>query len=651
MILADLPLRAKLVAVITVIGVLASCPLLYWNYQDAYERAMESTENDFETTARLIDEALQLSYLDAQTLVTEKAELEKEYVRGVLKGVESYLAKDDSEGLAQKLLWMMKDGTQAAVLRAPDLWVNGECDLRKIYDKGVTDFLGFSLKDYAHFSENRIGREYFAFLRTTFNGKRRASLLVGMRRTPAGFLLAAEEVGFLSTALSDRLRVVESHLKDVVRSLALPEGATVAVTSGSGLFIAGRGANPYSSRYAVTADVYEAARAKGTASGELKEAGLLYAVRYFKPLDWYIEMTLPESVAAVPARNYAVKLSVMVLAVFVLLAGLGIATVTRVLRPLRRIAASARGIAAIDFMEAPLESRLAAVSEGLPASHADEVGQVADAFRHMTSALDVNIARLKTTLAHQHSLLGELNAASEIQRGMLTAEGETKGTGFEAFAAMQPAKAVGGDLYDVLDAPDGRKVFVLGDVSGKGVSAALLMSVTLTMVRQAVSLGLSPTAVMKKVNDQLAANNPSCMFVTLWIGCLDAATGTFVFANGGHCPPAIVSEAADAPVRWLREVSGPLVGVFAEAEFKEFSDRLEAGDLMLIYSDGVTEAMDGSRQLFGEKRLEQAAKGCRGFAVGEAVQRIAAAVEEHRAGAEPSDDMTMLAVKRLVEAA
>ncbi len=646
---ASLPLRAKLVAVISAIGVLASCPLVYWNYQDAYERAVESAQDDFETTARLIDEALQLSYLDAQTIVTEKADLEKEYVRGVLNGMAACLEKDGGSDLSEKLRWMTKEGTQADVLLASGRWLVGSTDVRKLFESGVTDFLDFSLADYERMSLDRPGREYFAYLRTEFNGTRRASVLVGMRRTTEGFLVAAEEAGFLSTAMGDRLKAVEGHLKDVIRSLALPEGATVAVTTGSGVFLAGRGVKPYSGRFVLSPRVYEEAKAKGFAEGELTDPAVLYAIRHFKPLDWYIEMTLPERVAGDPARAYAAKLTAMVLAVFVLLAGLGLLTVTRVLRPLRRIARSAQSIAALDLAQEPLDQRLAEVSEGLPARRSDEVGQVAEAFRHMTTALDLNISRLKTSLAHQHNLQGELNAASEIQRGMLMTDSAVAGPGFEAFAAMEAAKAVGGDLYDVMTTPDGRRAIVLGDVSGKGVSAALLMCVTLTLVRQAVSSGLSPAEVMKKVNDQLAARNPNCMFVTLWIGYLDPATGRLLFANGGHCPP--VAAPAAGPVRWLRQVSGPLVGVFEEAQFRDFSDELSVGDLLVVYSDGVTEAMNEGRELFGEVRLSAAAERARGATPRETADVISEAVARHRSGAEQSDDITMLVVKRMREAA
>ena len=219
--------------------------------------------------------------------------------------------------------------------------------------------------------------------------------------------------------------------------------------------------------------------------------------------------------------------------------------------------------------------------------------------------------------------------------------------GMEAAAVMNAAKEVGGDFYDVFELPDDRQVLILGDVSGKGVSAALFMCVTLTLIRNAIGDGLMPAQAVKKVNDQLAANNPHMMFVTLWVGILDRRTGRLVYANGGHCPPAILPASPEKPVRWLRDISGPLVGAFDIADFNELETTLEPGDVCFVYSDGVSEAMDEEKHLFGEEGMIQVFESCHGVRPQGVIDAMMAGIEAHRGKAEQSDDITMLVFEYL----
>jgi len=195
-----------------------------------------------------------------------------------------------------------------------------------------------------------------------------------------------------------------------------------------------------------------------------------------------------------------------------------------------------------------------------------------------------------------------------------------------------------------MDTPDGRQAIIIGDVSGKGISAALFMCVTLTLIRNAITQGLSAASAMDSVNKVLAIKNSTCMFATLWIGLFDPKTGKLTFSNGGHCPPVIVNRSGST--RWIRDVSGPLVGVIDEAEFNECETTLEPGDLCLLYTDGVSEAMNAAKELFGETRIESTMRTLAGKTPKETLQVFIQALETHRKDYVQSDDITMLAFTR-----
>ncbi|MBO6003240.1 MAG: serine/threonine-protein phosphatase, partial [Mailhella sp.] len=211
---------------------------------------------------------------------------------------------------------------------------------------------------------------------------------------------------------------------------------------------------------------------------------------------------------------------------------------------------------------------------------------------------------------------------------------------------LHSAKEVGGDLSDFFTAPDGRQVVVVGDVSDKGVPAALFMSMTVTLVRYAIAEGLSCADAMARINDRLAENNPSCMFVTLFIGLFDPATGVLDYASGAHCPPFTVGAGEGMPVRKLAETSGPLVGAMPGMEFKPCRAVLGQGEYCLLYTDGVSEAMNEEQELFGEDRIGQVLDGLHGAGVEEVIRKVMQAVEAHRGTAPQSDDITMLCFKR-----
>ena len=286
-------------------------------------------------------------------------------------------------------------------------------------------------------------------------------------------------------------------------------------------------------------------------------------------------------------------------------------------------------------------------AEDLPLDREDEVGRLAFAFDGMTRALADNIQKLVESTAASQRMQGELNAARDIQIGILPpADAAPDDPRCRIGAFLSPAKEVGGDLYDFFAVPDGRQELVIGDVSDKGVPAALFMSMTVTLVRCALAQGLGCAQAMRQINNLLAANNPSCLFVTLFIGLFEPETGVLEYANGAHCQPFVVGGSRSVPLRRLEETSGPLVGAMPDMEYKPCRTTLGRGEYCFLYTDGVSEAMNSSLEMFGEERLGRVLAELRGLEPDKVVKKVFEAVEGFREEYPQSDDITMLCVRR-----
>ena len=241
------------------------------------------------------------------------------------------------------------------------------------------------------------------------------------------------------------------------------------------------------------------------------------------------------------------------------------------------------------------------------------------------------------------SLRQELDLAGRIQRSVLSAE-FPQVDGYGVHALLKPAQEVAGDFYDVMRLDGGRVGLVIADVSGKGVPAALLMMATRTLLRgAAIGLG-EPARVLSEVNSLMCRNNPDSMFVTVFFCVLDPVSGVVTYANAGHPAPLLVR--ADGSVAPLESAENLVMGLLPGAEYELFTLSLEPGDSVFMYTDGVTEAMDGDGEEFGELRLAESLSSAPVESVGGCCARVVEAVREF-AGREPqSDDITRLAVRR-----
>jgi sigma-B regulation protein RsbU (phosphoserine phosphatase) len=247
--------------------------------------------------------------------------------------------------------------------------------------------------------------------------------------------------------------------------------------------------------------------------------------------------------------------------------------------------------------------------------------------------------------AVREAMARDLAIAREIQMGILPSDlaGATKGTGLEVHAVIEPARAVGGDLYEVLRVSDSRIVVALGDVSGKGIPAALFMAVALTVLRTLARQFPEPDEILRRLNDELAEQNPRGMFVTLQCLVFDLEQRRVSCAGAGHHQLAILSPGR--PPRLACPSSGRPAGLMLFNPIERETFALERGDTFVLFSDGVSEAMNPAEDFYGEDRLLSALAATSSATLPELVASVMADVRAFAAGAKQSDDITVLAVR------
>jgi serine phosphatase RsbU (regulator of sigma subunit) len=247
--------------------------------------------------------------------------------------------------------------------------------------------------------------------------------------------------------------------------------------------------------------------------------------------------------------------------------------------------------------------------------------------------------------AQQRAREAEMASAAAIQRAMLPSLQNDLAAGrLDIFAQMIPARDVGGDLYDIVKLDADQVVVTIGDVCGKGVPAALFMAITQTVMRLVVRSGQNMQAEINAANKLLCADNREEMFTTLFCGVIDSTAGSVAYCNCGHNPPLVLRKGESA-FESLRNC-GPPLGTFEEVSYTPRAIALAPGDLLLLYTDGVTEAESTKSAMFGMQRLEQAILEVRGQPARTVVEHVIARVEAFAKGAPQADDITCVAVVR-----
>lgn len=258
-----------------------------------------------------------------------------------------------------------------------------------------------------------------------------------------------------------------------------------------------------------------------------------------------------------------------------------------------------------------------------------------------------NLIRERETQRSKELIESELNVAREIQLGIVPKifPPYPERAELDIFALLEPAREVGGDLYDFFMLDDNHLCFTIGDVSGKGVPASLYMAVTKTLIKAKAESGLDPGEILARVNRELCEDNDSGMFVTGFLGILDLSGGGLTFSNGGHTPPYIHRDGKEPEL--LPKVPGMALGVMEDAAYTSAQLELQPGDSLIMYTDGVTEAMNPGGELLDSKGLETILRGLNGKRAREAVEHIRDRTRQFIGSAEQADDITILVVKYL----
>lgn len=243
-------------------------------------------------------------------------------------------------------------------------------------------------------------------------------------------------------------------------------------------------------------------------------------------------------------------------------------------------------------------------------------------------------------------LAGELEAARRIQMGILPRPTDltANGRAFDLHAFLEPARTVGGDFYDFFPLPPDRLFFLLGDVAGKGLPGCLFMAVSKSLYKStALRHAGDADAIMTEANAQIARENAESLFVTVFAASLSLTTGRLEFSNAGHEPPYVV--AVGKPLQRLPAVGGPPLCVLDEYAYEAAPYQLAPGDTLVVMTDGVMEAMNGAGELYGRARLEAVLGKLGGMKPVDLVEAIRADVARFTAGAEPADDLAILALR------
>ncbi|MBQ9390332.1 MAG: SpoIIE family protein phosphatase, partial [Synergistaceae bacterium] len=282
----------------------------------------------------------------------------------------------------------------------------------------------------------------------------------------------------------------------------------------------------------------------------------------------------------------------------------------------------------------------------IPVRSKDEVGQLAKRFNEMQTNLKNYLDNLRKVTAEKERISAELNVATQIQADMLPRifPPFPDRKEFDIYATMTPAKEVGGDFYDFFLIDDDHLALVMADVSGKGVPAALFMVISKTLIKNRALMGGTPSEILADVNNQLCEGNEAELFVTVWLGILEISTGNIIAANAGHEYPAVYRKET-GHYELLKAKNSPAVATMEGMKFKQTEFKLNQGDELYIYTDGVAEATNSNNELYGTDRMIEALDGTVGMNVKDILMTMKKSVDDFTGDAPQFDDITMLSLR------
>lgn len=355
---------------------------------------------------------------------------------------------------------------------------------------------------------------------------------------------------------------------------------------------------------------------------------------YYAPLSsigWSLGIIIPEDELLADVHSLGRTVVLIALCGLVLMALLIMLIAHRITGPLKSLASTT-----IQIAQGNLDTKLPEIKTG------DEIGSLALSFDSMRVALKDYVRNLTETTAAKAKIESELKVAHNIQMSFLPKsfpplKGKHR---FDIFACLEPAREVGGDFYDYFLLDDDHLFFTVGDVSDKGVPAALYMAVTKTLLKGIAESKMEPSDFLDKVNQELCRDNDSMMFVTLFCGIIDLRTGLFKYSNAGHEPPLIVRHGGEPD--WLALPDGLMLGAIEDSKYRTRETHLRSGDKLVLYTDGVTESPDSGGELYAGSRLMDAVNLRPSLSAEELAGEILCSVKYHSTGMPQADDITVL---------
>ncbi len=301
-------------------------------------------------------------------------------------------------------------------------------------------------------------------------------------------------------------------------------------------------------------------------------------------------------------------------------------------RPIQKLANSVKDIGKGNF------------DQKIPVETGGEIGMLVNRFNEMQDNLKEYLDNIQKITAEKERISAELSVATQIQADMLPSifPYRPDRPEFDVFATMNPAKEVGGDFYDFFMTDENHLVMVMADVSGKGVPAALFMVIAKTLIKSITqnSASLSPAEILEEVNNRLCEGNEAEMFVTVWIGILNLTTGDGVAANAGHEHPALKRRNGKYELCIYKH--SPALATFEGLKFKEHTFKMNPGDSLYVYTDGVPEATDANDKLYGTDRMLDALNRQPDARPEQILENVKQSVDTFVGDAVQFDDMTML---------
>ena len=356
---------------------------------------------------------------------------------------------------------------------------------------------------------------------------------------------------------------------------------------------------------------------------------------YYAPIplnNWSIGVVFPEKELFADLNSLATWLLILggcgIIALFILI----IIISRNITNPIRNLAVATHKIGAGNFnVNLP------------PARSNDEIAQLTESFKIMQRQLNSYILDLKETTAAKEKIESELKIAHDIQQGIIPKifPPLPQRDDLDIYAVLEPAKEIGGDLYDFFYIDDDLLAFAIGDVSGKGVPASLFMAITVTLLRAKAQKGLKVNEIVKSINIELCRDNTNSMFVTFFLGIINLKSGEINYCNAGHNYPYILRKGNEPECQDFTH--GTPLGLYEKTAYKSATVFLDKHENIVLYTDGITEAMNKKGELFGDERLEQVLlKNSEDHSAREITDHLLETTKNFANGAEQYDDITLL---------